>query len=139
MQAVLCHVATKGFWARISDFFIPDSGPSGRRGFNDRLNVFHGAQLAEHSDFFKEEVLPDLFERVWQLILTGTDGQLRAIQSGLPEPTWKQAWWPLRATFLRLFVLAALGTLVVLVGSILALGLFELGTLNRLSLDLFTA
>jgi uncharacterized CHY-type Zn-finger protein len=129
VQAVLCHVATKDFWAGISHFVIPDSGPSGRRGFNDRLNVLHAARSAGHSDFFKEKVMPELFAHVWQPFLTGTDGHGTAIDSGLPEPTWKQAWWPLRATIPRLFVLATLGILVVLVGTILALGILAFGAL----------
>jgi hypothetical protein len=129
VQSVLCHVATKDFWARICHYFIPDSGPSGRRGFNDRLNIRHAVQSGGHSDFFKETVMPGLFEQVWQPFLTGADGQPVAIQLGLPEPTWRQARWPFRATLPRFLVLATLGALVVLVGAALALGLFALAKL----------
>jgi hypothetical protein len=129
VQAVLCHVATKDFWAHISHYFIPDSGPSGRRGFNDRLNIRHAVQSGGHSDFFKETVMPGLFKQVWQPFLTGADGQADAIQSGLPEATWRQAWWPLRATLPRFLVLASLAAVVVLIAAALGLGLFALARL----------
>jgi hypothetical protein len=52
-------VATKDFWAGIAHFIIPDLGPSGRQGFNDRPNISHEVlEGRQHSDFFKEEQMP---------------------------------------------------------------------------------
>ncbi len=63
-----------------------------------------------------------LFAQVWQPFLTGTDGQVKAAESVLPPPNWKQAWWPLRATVPRFLVLAIVGVLAVVFFAVVVLG-----------------
>ena len=127
VQAVLCHVATKDFWARVAHYFIPDSGPSGRRGFNDRLNIRHAVlRGGQHSDFFREDLMPGLFEQIWQQFLTRVDGHANAVEPGLPETNWRPAWWPLRATLPRFLTLVIVVTLVLLIAAALGLGAIEL-------------
>jgi hypothetical protein len=60
VEAVLCHAADKDFWAGIAHYIIPDSGPSGRRGFNDRDRINHAILTGgRHSDFFLDECMPE--------------------------------------------------------------------------------
>jgi hypothetical protein len=127
VQAVLCHVATKDFWARVAHYIIPDSGPSGRRGFNDRLNVSHEVfQGGRHSDFFKETEMPALFEHVWHPFLTAPAIQPVAIAKTLPSPEWREVWWPFRATAFRIALLALAGGVALIALAALVLGLVSL-------------
>jgi hypothetical protein len=111
VEAVFCHVATKDFWAHIAHYIIPDSGPSGRRGFNDRKNISHAIlKDQQHSDFFKETEMPTLFKQVWQPFLTEPAGPAMTEADKLPALVWSETWWPFRATVFRVFLLAiALG------------------------------
>jgi len=127
VQAVLCHVASKDGWSGIAHYVIPDSGPSGRQGFNDRMNIRHAVlRGGHHSDFFRLDLMPGLFARVWQPFLTGANGKGNVIDPGLPEPNWSQAWWPLRATVFRFFVLAIVSGLVLVILLAVAFGLVDL-------------
>ena len=126
VEAVLCHVAVNDFWARIAHYFIPDSGPSGRVGFIDRLHILHAVLLGGHSDFFKEKVMPDLFARVWQSFLTNRVDQTGVLEGDLPQTNWRQAWWPFRATFPRFLVLAVVSGLVLVVLAALTVGAIRL-------------
>lgn len=123
VEAVLCHVATRDFWARVAHYVIPDSGPSGRRGFDGDV-VKHGVfEGGCHSDFFKPSLLPGIFRDVWEPFLTGQDSQSH---SSIAKQPWKQAWWLFRATVLRIALLTMLGILLIILVSALALGLAEL-------------
>jgi hypothetical protein len=126
VEEVLCHVATKDFWARIAHYIIPDSGPSGRQGFNDRLGIAH-AVLSEghHSDFFTPTLMPDLFAQVWQPFLTGAEAKGAAFGK-LVETGWKQTWWPFRATIFRLAILSLVGAVIVIFIAALVLGIVDL-------------
>jgi len=126
VQAVLCHVATKDLWARIAHYFIPDSGPSGRRGFNDRRYICHAVLSGGHSDFFNEKLMPGLFERIWQPFLIGTDGPPGDLEGKLSQPDWRQVWWPFRATLPRFLVLGLVSALVLLIFASLGLGAIRL-------------
>jgi len=124
VEAVLCHTATKDLWARIAHYIIPDSGPSGILGFNDRSSVVHAVLHAgHHSDFFGENTMPDLFENVWRPFLKAPSGSPLLSGDGQPGPGWKQVLWPLRATVLRIALLVA-----VLAAIMAAVAAFSLGT-----------
>jgi hypothetical protein len=127
VQEVLCHVATHDFWSRIAHYIIPDSGPSGRRGFNDRVAVAH-AVLSDgrHSDFFEPVLMSGLFEEVWQPFLTGGEQKDTGSTTKLPATHWKQAWWPFRATVLRISLVAAVSALIAILVAALILGLVNL-------------
>ncbi|MGB8356679.1 MAG: hypothetical protein WCD79_22465 [Chthoniobacteraceae bacterium] len=122
VEAVLCHYGTKDFWAGVSHYVIPDSGPSGRRGFNDRKQVVHfeGAGL-HHSDFFLEKVMPEFFREIWQPFLTLPGPE--ELQSGTPPANlWKQSIWPLRARLLRWLILLILLSVLVIAIVVFAIG-----------------
>ena len=126
-EAVLCNVATKDFWALIAHYVIPDSGPSGRRGFNNRASISHAVvEGGHHSDFFNETEMPILFEHAWHPFLTEPAGQPVSTANSLPLPNWNQSWWPLRATFFRMLLLAIVSGFFVIALAVLALGTAEL-------------
>jgi len=71
VDAVLCHYSTGDFWARIAHYVIPDSGPSGRRGFNDRDVVAHfETKDLPHSGYFDQRKMDEFYKSVWQPFLT---------------------------------------------------------------------
>lgn len=123
VQAVLCHTASKDFWAGIAHYIIPDSGPSGVCGFNNRQLVGHAILVGgKHSDFFLEERLPDLFDTVWHPFLTKPEGS-KVEEADLPAAEWRQACWPFRATLLRYLVLLVAAVLAMILAAALVIGL----------------
>ena len=127
VEAVLCHYATRDFWARVAHYVIPDSGPSGRVGFNDRKHIVHKElPSGRHSDFFAEDKLGSFFEKAWQPFLTEPGNQIPAGDSS--ESTWTEAWWLFRARLWRWLILLAAGTLAVLALAAMALGLLDLAS-----------
>lgn len=125
VEAVLCHYGTKDFWARIAHYVIPDSGPSGRRGFNDRIGVVHFKSAGvHHSDFFLEERMPVFYRDVWQSFLTSpVPGSVQKDEQ--PAKPWRPAIWPLRARLLRWLIL-----IIATAALILALAIFAEGSIT---------
>jgi hypothetical protein len=127
VEAVLCHYGTRDFWARISHYVIPDSGPSGRRGFNDRDSVTHvTAKNLSHSGFFDERQMTDFQTKVWQPFLTRPLALIGTLNEGGISRLWRQAWWPFRATVLRLLILFLLAGVCALLLIALIVGCREL-------------
>jgi len=123
VEAVLCHTATKDGWARTAHYIIPDSGPSGLLGFNNRSSVAHAVlHGGHHRDFFGDNTMPGLFENVWRPFLTAASGSPLLSGDGQLGPSWKQVLWPLRATVLRIGLLVA-----VLAAIMAAVAAFSLG------------
>jgi hypothetical protein len=127
VEAVLNHYGTKDFWARVTHYVIPDSGPSGRYGFNSTVPVAQvRAERYGHSDVFRERNLPTVFETVWRPFLTQAAEDLKLAPS-YSDSEWREAPWIWRATIVPLMLLAifwiCLGTLVFCC----LLGLHELG------------
>ena len=89
VEAVLNHHGTEDGWVRIAQRFIPCSGPSGRRGFDDPAALNRPAPGFGHSQFFEEDVLPTLFREVWGPFLTAPSQSL----SHLPELSRTTARW----------------------------------------------
>ncbi len=126
VEAVLCHYGTRDFWAGVSHYIIPDSGPSGRRGFCDRKAIIHvEAPGFRHSDFFRKEDIRSKFSTLWTPFLTTAARELGALAGGDPPgKPWRQSSWLLRATFARWLIL----TLAVVVGvSVVASMIFGMG------------
>ncbi len=96
VQAVLNHHGTADGWVRIAQRFIPCSGPSGRRGFDDPAVLNRPAKDFGHSQFFEDHVLPGLFKTVWGPFLTAAPETLRDLP-GLTRPsaTWRPGHWRL--------------------------------------------
>jgi hypothetical protein len=111
VEAVLNHYGTKDFWANIAHYIIPDSGPSGRRGFDDDRVINKKAIDQKHRDFFKQKNMGENFTKIWWPFLQ-TDKSLlnESIQNEKEASTWKETKWLFRATLLRfLIILIALG------------------------------
>ena len=71
VEAVLCHSAGRDLPVRLTAFFIPDSGPSGVRGFNDRENILHAhSSKFGHSHFFRTSILSRNVDYPWGDFLT---------------------------------------------------------------------
>ena len=123
VEAVLCHHSAKDFWARVAHYVIPDSGPAGVIGFNDRTTAVHvGETDLGHSDYFTPERMPRLFADVWQPFFTRAHQRLDSLSDHSPSPGWKQARWIARATLLRFIILAIAGALLVFLALSLAVG-----------------
>jgi hypothetical protein len=132
VEAVFCHTASNDFWARIAHYIIPKSGPAGVRGFNDRIRIGHATlQGGHHSDFFDENKMSQLFSDVWQPFLTEPLGSSVSTSETLPPADWEAACWPFRATLLRIFVLALLFVIIVVIGATFALGVADLWELAK--------
>lgn len=123
VEAVLCHYGTKDFWAAIAHYLIPDSGPSGRRGFNDRISLVHVESPFRHSDFFNESRMQTQFKEVWQPFLTSPSQNLMSLVQGEKKPNqWSEAWWPFRATLLRYLILLTTAAIGAVLLAVLSLG-----------------
>jgi hypothetical protein len=127
VEAVLCHVATKDFWALAAHYVIPGSGPAGRYGFIDRAAVDHRIlQGGEHGTFFEGAHLRQCYEQVWQPFLTRPVNATPTSDNGLPSPTWRQAPFLLRSFLMRYALLFTALALVSLLATALVLGLRDL-------------
>lgn len=122
VEAVLNHYGTADVPVAVTHYFIPDSGPAGRRGFDAPGAINVEETDYGHSTFFDDH-MNLCFQKVWQPYLRTID--LRALR--LPgtrtsaEP-WKQANWFLRAGLGRAVLLALLASLVILVAGALTFG-----------------
>lgn len=107
VEAVLNHRAGRDRVVPLATCFVPDAGPSGRRGFDpdvpvvDRLHASFG-----HSDFFDADELPRQFAGAWQSFLRAPLDELH--QSGQDQDQWRQPPWPVRATVPRMVLLVML-------------------------------
>ena len=129
VEAVLNHYGAEDFWAGIAHFLIPDSGPSGKRGFNSAINV---TQICErdfgHSDFFQPQNLGRMFENVWRPFLSD---QLDLELAASVEPAdWHPAFWILRATVVPVLLLTLYWIIIVMLAVSCLAGFY--GGLSRL-------
>ena len=127
VEEVLCHYSTGDFWAGIAHYIIPDSGPSGRRGFNDRNAVAHvKAENLPHGGYFDQSNMDKFYRSVWRPFLTAPATRLPGMFKDNGSRPWRPACWPFRATLLRYFTLGLLGGICVLCVVVLFLGCCEL-------------
>jgi hypothetical protein len=115
-------------WAGIAHFVIPDSGPSGRRGFNSGAPI---TQVREedygHSDYFLEQNLGTVFEKVWCPFLNQNHSNERIeIFAESSQIEWQPTLWILRATILPPILLAAYWTFFGTLVCSCLLGLYEI-------------
>lgn len=124
VEAVLNHYGAKDFWAGIAHYVIPDSGPSGRSGFNSNTSIMQvPANSFGHSDFFSETHLPEVFKDTWQPFLASPLSRL-SVGATHRIRAWREAWWPFRATILPLVLLLLYCALVGLGFTCLILGVY---------------
>jgi hypothetical protein len=77
VDAVLCHYSTGDGWAGVAHYIIPDSGPSGRRGFNDRDAVAHfETKNLPHSGYFDQSKMDEFYKSVWKPFLTAPTSRI---------------------------------------------------------------
>jgi hypothetical protein len=123
VEAVLNHCGTADVPVAVTQYFIPDSGPAGRRGFDtpEVINVEESGY--GHSTFFRDRL--DLcFQKIWQPYLTASDPKaLRLPGTKTPAAPWRQARWFLRAGLGRVAVLVVLACLVILATGALIFGI----------------
>jgi len=107
VEAVLNHYGTKDFWVKIAHYFIPDSGPSGRRRFNGGPPLLQvPAENFGHSDFFRPDNMRKEFEGLWRSFLITPQTELDKLDSlKTSGENWKQTLWCFRATIPRYFLL----------------------------------
>ena len=126
VEAVLNNYGTKDFWALIAHYFIPNSGPSGRRGFNKACGVINiAAEGYGHSDFFKRDNLNERFVALWSKFLSEAAERLdRLPGKTVNEKNWRQSSLLLRATIGRYLLLLIGLALSLFVACGFAVGMF---------------
>jgi hypothetical protein len=118
IEAVLCHCGAKDVPVRIAQYFIPGSGPSGRRGFNDQSSVQHvNAPTFGHSDCFTSEHLESVMRATWSPFLRRSAkgfGALSSAVEGLPSGNWRPSAFRFLTHTIKYALLACLAAFVVL-------------------------
>ncbi|HET9405860.1 MAG TPA: hypothetical protein VFO39_01355 [Candidatus Sulfotelmatobacter sp.] len=123
VEAVLNHYGARDFWAGITHFIIPDSGPSGRKGFNSAVPTQVCATNFGHSDFFRLENLGHVFEHVWRPFLTR---ELNVELAASAEPAaWHPAIWLFRATIVPILMLGVYWACIGILAVACLRGLYE--------------
>lgn len=108
VEAVLNNYGTRDFWALIAHYFIPDSGPSGRIGFNKESGVLNiPAPDYGHSSFFTPpHNLKKGFASLWTKFLAEAAESLDRLPGQVVNETnWQQSSLIFRATLGRYLLL----------------------------------
>lgn len=109
VEAVLNHYGSRDLWAFVSEFFIPDSGPAGFRGFAQCRGVVNYREPGfRHITFFLERHIESVHRTLWRPFLTMPVGELARLATIQDSPLWHQRPWLLRANLLRFLLLAGL-------------------------------
>lgn len=109
VEAVLNHYGSRDLWAFVSEFFIPDSGPAGYRGFGRCAGVFNRPEPGfRHHDFFESSHIDAVHRTLWRPFLTRTAEELPAVAGPDISQAWRQRSWLLRANLLRALLLVCL-------------------------------
>jgi len=96
VEAVLCHYGGRDSVVPLAQFFIPGSGPSGRRGFNSaggpRQRLRHSFEPTfGHSSYFADANLKHVMTKVWGPFLTLPVDELEAWGDD-PKHRTRRAW-----------------------------------------------
>ena len=111
VEAVLNHYGSHDYWSWVSEYFIPESGPSGFRGFAECANVFNRVRRRfRHTTFFEEKNISHIQQSLWSPFLTLPVDQLRRLTGPDVSSTWRPVPWVLSANLFRLLLLMSLGT-----------------------------
>lgn len=123
------HFGERDAWARVACYFIPESGPSGRRGFDPGTGALnHPEPEFGHSTFFSEKTMRKSYESLWRPFLQRAHGRLRELGSSGSEP-WNPPPLVLRARLPRWALLGAGAAASVTLVAALVLGFARLGEL----------
>jgi hypothetical protein len=157
---VLNHYGTKDRVAPLAHATIYDSGPSGRRGFDDSEVINVRAEGFGHSDLFsitkfvvagqcfgkrtsaagEMNHLEYAYKRYWKPFLTLPSEEL----AGLPDranPTkrWQQFPWPLRGTIFPFLALPVILSVIILLVASLGGAVEKIREIPRISVNLGAA
>jgi hypothetical protein len=109
VEAVLNHCGGRDIWVRVSEFFIPGSGPSGLHGFAECSGVFNRIESQfMHKTFFELEQIDDVHQGLWKSFLTRSADELWQLATPDESRAWRPRPWVLRANLLRAFLLLGL-------------------------------
>jgi hypothetical protein len=139
VEEVLNHYGTKDPVVPLAEATIYDSGPSGRRGFDDREVINVEAKRCGHSDLFSITDFADqsgffqknggvgrvthleyAYTQYWKPFLTLPSAELGQVPDRVhPQRPWKQLPWPFRGTiFPWLAIPVLLSSAVLLLGKL---------------------
>lgn len=134
VEAILCHYGGRDSVVPLAQFFIPGSGPSGRRGFNGAGEPGHRlrqwfAPTFGHSSYFADANLRSVMTTVWGPFLTLPDDRLDTWGEE-PGPRTRRDWrrsrlGPLSQAF-KYATLALLALLLVTSAAAFLAGAWEL-------------
>jgi pimeloyl-ACP methyl ester carboxylesterase len=111
VEAVLNHYGSRDYWSWVSEYFIPESGPSGFRGFAECSGVFNCmGRRFRHTTFFEERNIEDIQQSLWRPFFTLPAGKLRELTGPDVASAWRPVPWVLSANLFRLLLLMFLGT-----------------------------
>jgi len=118
IRGLLNYCGDRDPWVRLAERFIPDSGPSGSRGFNQQhdrlLNLLRPG--GTHSSAFSNARLPALFEDVWRPFMSNRGEDIEAGEHEVLEPRpWARAPVVLRAPAILLLAVAIPAAIVCVV------------------------
>lgn len=113
VETVLCHCGEKDLPVRIAQYGIPDSGPAGYLGFNDKAvknirsdDFYHSTALQENLDSLL------LNGGIWDRFFTDPSGQFSddlLIKNPSWKPHHKAVQWLTRTIILLLMTILAIG------------------------------
>ena len=110
VEAVLNHYGSRDYWSWVSEYFIPESGPSGFRGFAECTGVFNCVQRRfRHATFFEARHIADIQQSLWRPFLTFPADKLRQLTGPDVTSAWRPAPPVLSANLFRLLLLMFLG------------------------------
>jgi pimeloyl-ACP methyl ester carboxylesterase len=121
VEAMLNHCGQRDLWAWASEYFIPDSGPSGRRGCMAEHGVVnHAAPGFRHRTYFAARRIDEVHQELWQPFLTFPEDELGRLGNRAGDEGWRPPPWLLRANLARAVVIlaAAVGILAAAVGAV---------------------
>jgi pimeloyl-ACP methyl ester carboxylesterase len=110
-ETVLNHYGSRDWWAFVSEFFIPDSGPAGFNGFAQCAGVFnHPEPGFRHLTFFQSEHIGEVHRALWQPFLSRPAAELPELAGPDVSRAWRPRPWLLRANLPRFLLLGCLVT-----------------------------
>lgn len=119
VEAVLNHYGRQDNWCRVSELFIPESGPSGYSGFVECAEVFNHAQPRfAHTTFFQAGIIEEAHRSLWRPFLTLQSDELWRLADPASEGSWRPVPWLFQANLLRFLV-----AFVIAGGAVYAVGL----------------
>ena len=127
VDQVLNVCGSRDRWVPLAEYIIPDSGPSGSRGFaRGSPAIQRRAEGVGHTDFFKLPNLRDLFITAWRPFLQHPSDRLHELNSSDLPVKWRPSNWLLRARLFRWLVLLVAGVVLALSATALALGIRDI-------------